>query len=79
MIKRSFTKDEIFDLICDSSPVSTSSWKFGTYQTFVLSIDGEHWQIEVQVHYDDGIQDKFPIEAVKVHEVERTVKVWEPV
>lgn len=77
---RMFTQE---DLDCeafeDAHEISSAPWRHGRKVRLVWEADGAHWAAWFHMHHDEGDQSTYPIEAVKVHEVEKTVKVWEPV
>lgn len=77
MTTRQFTKAEIQEQDLDS--IYSEPWRHGTSQTFVFEFGNAHWSFVARVHHDDGIQFEGPVIATQVHQVERTVKVWEPV
>lgn len=55
-------------------------WRHGRHVTYVIALDGAHWMFEVPVHTQEGWQtDGDDVEAVQVHQVEKTIKIWEPV
>ncbi len=78
MQTRKFSKEEILGQ--DLTTISSGYWRHGTTQTFVFEAYNAFWRFTANVHYDDGIQfDEDEVEVVRVHQVERLVKVWEEV
>lgn len=77
MTKREFTADEIRDQ--DPTSIRSEPWRHGTRQTFVFELDGVHWRFVANVHHDDGLQLDKSVTATQVHQVAKTVMVWEPV
>lgn len=77
MIEREFTEAEILDQ--DFESIESSYWRHGTDQTFVFELDGVHWSFQARVHHEDGLQLDGPVTATQVHQVDKVVKVWEPV
>ncbi len=74
---REFTESELEDL--DPEEISSAPWRHGRMVTYVAELDGQHWQFDVQVHHEEGWQEYGPITATLVRQVDKTVKVWEPV
>jgi hypothetical protein len=82
MNKRVFKGEELEDVrgaIECGELVNESSWRWGTHNTYVFEHEGKNWQTTIEVHCQDGWQIYGSIDAVEVHQVEKTVKVWEPV
>lgn len=77
MKTRSFTEAEIED--ADLEEVSSRAWRHGRHVLYVFPLDGKHWMVEIDVHSSEGMQIFGDVEGTEVHEVEKTVKVWEPV
>ena len=64
----------------DQETVERRPWRHGTRNTVVFGADGSHWRYNIDVHHEDGYQMYGEtVECVEVHQVERPVKVWEPV
>lgn len=78
MTKREFTEEEMDDLRCDSIEIESQPWRHGRRVRLVFEYGGAHWAAWFDMHHDEGDQSTYPITATKVHQVERTVKVWEP-
>jgi hypothetical protein len=73
-------ESEIWDAIEDGTRVATSAWRWGTNETYVVEREpGRFYRFMVQVHAQEGLQTNGPVLAVEVREVEKVVKVWEPV
>ncbi len=80
MITREYPVADVQDWIMDTAvTVNVESWRHGTIKTFVFEHFGDYWQFNVQVHHTEGMQLTEPIVATQVHQVERLVKMWEPV
>lgn len=79
MTTREFTEAEIEELLEDADEIDSQPWRHGRKVRYVFKHDESHWAAWVRVHHDEGIQEFGPVTATKVHQVERTVKVWEPV
>lgn len=76
--KRQFTEAEIEEQ--DTEEISSEPWRHGRRSVFVFELDGAHWRFTANVHHDEGIQiDGGTVTATQVHQVERVVKMWEPV
>lgn len=76
-MKREFTEAEIENVIDDAIELGTMPWRHGHKQTYVFEFEGKYWRCTLNVHHDDGIQTYGPVTCTEVHQVERTVKVWE--
>lgn len=81
MARREFTEAEIYDALegDDVHEIDGGHWRHGRNVTYVFAHEGKHWQFTANVHHDEGIQLYGPVTATQVHQVEKTVKVWEPV
>ena len=77
--QRTFTAE---DLDCEAFDnaieIDSAPWRHGRKVRLVWEADGAHWAAWFHHHHDEGDQSTYPIEAIKVHQVERTVNVWEP-
>ncbi|MCA1833020.1 MAG: hypothetical protein ABR520_11160 [Mycobacteriales bacterium] len=76
---REFPEGDIDELLEDSTEIDSQPWRHGRKVRLVFEADGAHWAAWFDSHHDEGIQTYGPVKAVKVHQVERTVKVWEKV
>ena len=79
MSKIEIPESEVWDAIEAGEVVDVEPWKWGTTQTIVTPFEGKHYRFSVQFHHDDGLQVYGPVKAIEVHQVEKTVRVWEPV
>lgn len=79
MIKREFTEEEISDLLDEADEIDSQPWRHGRKVRYVFRHDGAHWAVWIDVHHSEGISTYRPVTATKVHQVEKTVKVWESV
>lgn len=78
--KRKFTKQDLDNEAFDEAlEIDSAPWRHGRKVRLVWEADGAHWAAWFDHHHDEGDQSYYPIEAVKVHQVEKTVKVWEAV
>lgn len=77
MTTREFTEQELEEL--DTDEIASRPWRHGRTATFVFEHEGKYWRFTANVHHDEGVQLYGPVTATEVHQVERTVKVWEPV
>lgn len=79
-MKRTFTRDELDDLIDEGQLVETSAWRHGRKETWVFKADdGKHYRLKVCVAPEEGWQLAPTEECEEVREEERVVKVWVPV
>ena len=76
-VTREFSEDEILNELL--LIVAVKRWRHGTTETMVFERLGEHWQFDAQIHHSEGMQLTEPIVATQVHQVKRSVMVWEPV
>jgi hypothetical protein len=76
-ITREFSKEEIGDLLDDAIEIDSQPWRHGRRVRLVFEHEGAHWAAWFHMHHEVGDQSTYPITATKVHQVERTVKVWE--
>lgn len=69
--------EEWLEEFFETDPVSirTGSWRWGSTETYVAEIDGEHWMFSVRYHCEDGRQ-REPEVAYKVKAVEVTTTQW---
>lgn len=74
---REFTKSEILDLLDTATEINSRAWRHGRRVQYVIDHDGAHWAFWLDVHHEDGPQIYDSVTATKVHQVEKTVKVWE--
>jgi len=75
---REFMESELQDI--DPEEISSAPWRHGRKVTYVATLDdGTSWKFTVDVHHSEGWQTVEPITAMLVRQVEKTVKVWEPV
>ncbi len=65
------------DLLDEAEEIESRPWRHGRKVRYVFEVDGEHWSAWFDMHHDEGDQSCYPITATRVHQVERTVKVWE--
>lgn len=74
-----FTEQELQDSesFDEAAEIASAPWRHGRKVRLVWEADGAHWAAWFFHHHDEGDQSSYPIEAIKVHQVERTVKVWE--
>lgn len=80
MNTREFTKEDgLFDMLDDAVEIESQPWRHGRKVRYVFEHDGCHWAVWVNVHHEEGVDIDHPITATKVHQVERTVKRWEPI
>lgn len=61
--------------------VDEEPWKWGFLRSYVVTdADGATWLGKLTFHRDDGLQEwGQDVECVLVREVEKTIRVWEPV
>lgn len=78
-MKREFTEEEISDLLDDATEIDSRPWRHGRKVCLVFPHSGKHWSAWFDMHHDEGDQSIYPISATEVHQVEKTVKVWEEV
>ena len=78
MITRKFSLEELEDL--DFNEIGAAPWKHGRKATMIARVGDEHWMFVIAIHPMEGWQDVDDgVVGKKVHQVDRTVKVWEPV
>jgi hypothetical protein len=80
-MKRTFTEEEIKagDLLDEAIEIESVPWRHGrkVRLVFVSGEDGANWAAWFDSHHEDGVTIDGPVTATRVHQVERTVKVWE--
>jgi hypothetical protein len=82
-ITREFSVEDVsegLEGIEDSREVASRPWRWGSTRDFVFSdAEGNHWKGTLTFHRDDGVQESGTVTCTQVREVEKTIKVWEPV
>ena len=76
MTKREFSADKIKEM--DYAEIDSHAWRHGRTANFVFEFGGQFWRFTANVHHDDGIQIEDTVMATLVHQIDKTVKVWEP-
>ena len=71
--------EAVLEALDDGKTIARNPWRHGTRNDVVFDFDGKHWLATIHMHHDEGWQIYGEIRAVETHEVERTVKVWEPI
>lgn len=80
-VTREFTEQEVIecDLIDGAIEIGSQPWRHGRKVHLVFEHDGAHWAAWFSMHHDEGDQSIYPITGTRVHQVDRTVRVWEAV
>lgn len=77
-MKRTFTTDELYELIDDPEDQISEPWKWGSLETYVFKADDGHfYRISLELHRDEGFQfygDEH--EAERVVPVEKKITEW---
>jgi hypothetical protein len=76
--KREFSEPEIAEVLDEAVEIESQPWRHGRKVRLVFEHEGAHWAAWFHMHHEEGDQSTYPITATKVHQAERTVKVWEP-
>ena len=81
MTTREFKRVEFMELVEGTKPTDVQPWKWGTRKTYVFELDGKHWAGDIEVHVTEGWRgsDEDTVTCSEVRQVEKVVKVWEPV
>lgn len=68
--------EDLMEALEDAEPVSTSNWRHGTTNTYVIKLDGGHWRTSVNVHHSEGWELDYGLDFEEVEPVEVTVTKW---
>ena len=70
------SKLEASNLIDKEEYVQTSSWRWGTVESYVFERDGKHYRADIRFHSEEGPQIDYGIEAYEVEPIDRVVTHW---
>ena len=65
---RSFSVEEMEEIINSQEPVSTGAWRWGRVNHYVVVREGKNWYVSARFHAEDGWQreDGVGVEVVPV-------------
>jgi hypothetical protein len=76
---KTFTDEQLDELLDDAETIATEPWRHGTHQTMVFEHEGAHWRVGVRYHHEEGRERiSGGYTATKVAKVPKTIEVWEP-
>ena len=74
--KITLSKEEAIEIIEESIPVSTGTWKWGSLENYVFEKDGSHYMFSLPIHLQEGWQLDDTVMATKVKPVVKTITEW---
>jgi hypothetical protein len=80
MAKRNFTPEFIREEILESDSCvhveSDTSYRHGSYETYVFEYEGKHWMFTVACHVHEGLEFWGDVECTEVEPHEVTTIEW---
>lgn len=77
-----FTKEQAADLTEEDGAENTNSdtsYRHGSYETYVVPFNGKFYQFTVSCHHEEGWDDFDDVDAVEVEKVEVITTKWKRV
>lgn len=75
-MERTFTSEEIRELLAELDPIRKDNWRHGHRDTYVFELDAMHWQTTIEVHHEDGWQTQGGVVAHRVYPRITLEKAW---
>lgn len=76
---REFTAEQLEELLDDAKEIDSKPLRHGRKVRLVLEHEGAHWAVWLDMHHEEGDQSVYPVTAIAVQQVERTVFLWEDI
>lgn len=75
---RTFEAEQFMEMLDEKTTIEIGSrpWRHGQKTTYVVAADDAHYMVEVDVHYDEGIQVYGPFTGIRVVPRQEMVTKW---